>query len=74
MANALMRRGALAIWFDPARTWTAAATGRRGRQSDNSDAAIRTCLTMKVLSGMALRQTTGFHSPIAFDRKAREVS
>ncbi|WP_419186861.1 transposase, partial [Pseudorhodobacter antarcticus] len=28
--------------------------------ADYSDAAIQTCLTMKVLFGMALRQTTGF--------------
>ncbi|RAK24144.1 DDE family transposase [Salipiger aestuarii] len=40
--------------------WEAAPTGRRGRQPDYSDAAIQTCLTMKVLFGMALRQTTGF--------------
>ena len=38
----------------------AAPTGERGRQPDDSDAAIQTCLTMKVLFGMALRQTTGF--------------
>ena len=41
-------------------TWVAAPTGKRGRQPDYSDAAIQTCLTMKVLFGMALRQTTGF--------------
>lgn len=41
-------------------TWEAAPTGRRGRQPDYSDAAIQTCLTMKVLFGMALRQTAGF--------------
>lgn len=41
-------------------TWEAAPTGKRGRQQDYSDAAIQTCLTMKVLFGMALRQTTGF--------------
>lgn len=35
-------------------------TGKRGRQSTYSDAAVQTCLTMKVLFGMALRQTTGF--------------
>jgi len=35
-------------------------TGRRGRQCKFSDAAIQTCLTMKVLFGMPLRQTTGF--------------
>jgi transposase len=41
-------------------TWEATPTGKRGRQPDYSDAAIQTCLTMKVLFGMALRQTTGF--------------
>ena len=57
---ALKRRGSLTIWFDPAMIWEAALTGKRGRQLDCSDAAIRTCLTMKVLFGLALRQTTGF--------------
>ena len=37
-------------------TWKAAPTGKRGRQADYSDAAIQTCLTMKVLFDMALRQ------------------
>lgn len=61
----LKRRGSLAIWFDRAMTWEAAPTGKRGRQRDYSDAAIQTCLTMKVLFGMALRQTTGFvESPL----------
>ncbi|MEH6776447.1 MAG: transposase, partial [Cereibacter changlensis] len=58
--KALKRRGSLAIWFDPTITWAAAPTGKRGRQPEYSDAAIQTCLTMKVLFGMALRQTTGF--------------
>jgi hypothetical protein len=58
--EALKRRGALTIWFDPAMTWEATPTGKRGRQPDYSDAAIQTCLTMKVLFGMALRQTAGF--------------
>lgn len=40
--------------------WGAAPTGKRGRQQTYSDAAVQTCLTMKVLFGMALRQTTGF--------------
>jgi hypothetical protein len=40
--------------------WEAAPTGKCGRQPDYSDAAIQTCLTMKVLFDMALRQTTGF--------------
>ena len=57
---ALKRRGSLSIWFDPTMIWEAEPTGKRGRQPDYSDAAIQTCLTMKVLFGMALRQTTGF--------------
>ncbi len=58
--EALKRRGSLTIWFDPEMTWEAVPTGKRGRQPTYSDAAIQTCLTMKVLFGMALRQTTGF--------------
>jgi len=58
--EALKRLGSLTIWFDPAMTWEAAPTGKRGRQPEYSDAAIQTCLTMKVLFCMALRQTTGF--------------
>ena len=72
--EALKRRGSLTIWFDPAMTWDAVPTGKRGRQPDYSDAAIQTCLTMsegvpetirgivsaRTLFGMALRQTTGF--------------
>ena len=58
--EALKRRGSLTIWFDPEMSWEAAPTGRRGRQQSYSDAAIQTCLTLKVLFGMPLRQTTGF--------------
>ena len=68
--KALKCRSSLTIWFDPAMTWEAAPTGKRGRQpvySGEEDQktirgivfptnAIQTCLTMKVLFGMALRQ------------------
>ncbi|MFT4961525.1 MAG: hypothetical protein ACI92Z_002616 [Paracoccaceae bacterium] len=47
-------------WFDPEMRWEAKPSGKRGRQQSYSDTAIQTCLTMKVLFGMALRQTTGF--------------
>ena len=57
---ALKRRGSLTIWFDPEMNWAAKPSGKRGRSQTFSDAAIQTCLTMKVLFGMALRQTTGF--------------
>jgi len=58
--KALKRLGSLTIWFDPGMVWAAKPTGKRGRQPLYSDAAVQTCLTMKVLFGMALRQTTGF--------------
>ena len=54
------RRALLSIWFDPVMTWEATPIGKRGRLPEYSDAAIQTCLTMKVLFGMALRQTTSF--------------
>ena len=58
--EALKRRGSLTIWFDTEMTWEGKPTGKRGRQPVYSDPAIQTCLTMKVLFGLALRQTTGF--------------
>jgi len=58
--EALKLRGSLTIWFDPEMRWEAKPSGKRGRQQSYSDTAIQTCLTMKVLFGMALRQTTGF--------------
>jgi hypothetical protein len=39
---------------------TPPSSGKRGRRQQFSDAAIQTCLTLKVLFGMPLRQTTGF--------------
>ncbi len=56
----MKRCGSLAIWFDPEMGWCAKPTGKRGRARIFSAAAIQTCLTVKVLFGMALRQTTGF--------------
>ena len=58
--TALKQRGSLSIWFDAEMEWSAPATGKRGRQREFSDAAIQVCLTIKVLFGMPLRQTTGF--------------
>ena len=40
--------------------WAPPPNGKRGRQQQFSDAAIQTCLTLKVLFGMPLRHTTGF--------------
>ena len=51
---ALKQRGSLAIWFDPEMVWVPPPSGKRGRQQRFSDAAIQTCLTVKVLFGMPL--------------------
>lgn len=58
--DSLKRRGSLSIWFDPEMDWVPPPSGKRGRQQRFSDAAIQACLTLKVLFGMPLRQTTGF--------------
>ena len=39
--------------------WHTGKTGKRGRPETSSDAAIQTCLTLKVLFGLPLRQTVG---------------
>ena len=56
---ALKLRGSLSIWFDPALDWRATRTGKRGHPETFSDQAIQTCLTLKVLFGLPLRQTVG---------------
>ncbi|MEP3846267.1 MAG: IS5 family transposase [Paracoccaceae bacterium] len=58
--DSLKRRGSLSIWFDPQMVWIPPPTDKRGRRQQFSDAAIQACLTLKVLFGMPLRQTTGF--------------
>jgi hypothetical protein len=40
--------------------WVPPPNGKPGRQRRFSDAAIQTCLTLKVLFGLPLRQTVGF--------------
>jgi hypothetical protein len=57
--SSLRRRGSLLVWFDPEMVWLAPASGRPGRPQTFSDAAIQFCLSIKVLFGLALRQTIG---------------
>ncbi len=54
--EALTLRGALTIWFDPTMRRKAKSAGTRGRLHTCSNASVRTCPTMKLLFGMALRQ------------------
>ena len=58
--HSLKERGSLTVWFDPDMRWEAQPSGKRGRQQIYSDATIPACLTLKVLLGLPLRQTTGF--------------
>lgn len=56
---ALRRRGSLLVWLDREMEWSAPKRGRSGRPETFSDAAIQFCLSIKVLFGLALRQTIG---------------
>jgi hypothetical protein len=57
--KALRRRGSLLVWLDREMEWLAPASRRPGRPQTFSDAAIQFCLSIKVLFGLALRQTIG---------------
>ena len=60
LTGSALRSNVTRGWFDPEMNWGANPSGKRGRSRTFRDAAIQTCLTMTVLFGMALRQTTGF--------------
>ncbi len=61
--NASLReRGSLSVWFDPGMTWHAAPSGQRGGQAVYGEAAIRACLSIKVLFGLPLRLATVRHA------------
>ena len=64
---ALVRRGALTVWFtDQALAeWRAPATGRRGGQPIYSALAIETALTIRLVFHQPLRQTEGLLRSIA---------
>jgi len=48
------------VWFDPEMAWFANPSGKAGHPERFSAAAIQFCLSIKVLLGLPLRQTTGF--------------
>jgi len=56
---ALKQRGSLLIWVDQDTCWHGSASGKRGRSTKYSKAAIQFCLTIKGLFNLALRQATG---------------
>jgi Transposase DDE domain len=56
---ALKARGSLTLWLDKDMQWYAPASGKPGRQRVFCDAAIKFCLSIKCLFGLALRQSLG---------------
>jgi Transposase DDE domain len=58
---ALKRRGSLTVWFteEAVQAWRAEPRTTPGGQSHHSALAITTALTMRMLFGLALRQTEG---------------
>ena len=58
--QALINRGNISIWFDPATQWYAQSTGKPGRNQTYFDSAIQCCLMMKSLFRLSLRMVTGF--------------
>lgn len=60
--ESLRQRGDVTVWFseDAMSGWHAARSGRRGGQQRYSDLAIETCLSLRVVFGLPLRQTQGF--------------
>lgn len=58
--QALKQRGNLTFWIDPETNWYAKPNGKPGRNHKFTDIAIQTCLTIKALFNLPLRQTQGF--------------
>ena len=60
--SGLRKRGDLTLWFaeDVIAAWRAPATNKAGAQPVYSDLAIETALTVRLVYGLALRQTEGF--------------
>lgn len=60
--EALRQRGDVTVWFgeDVVSRWSAERSGKRGAQQRYSDLAIETCLTLRLVFGLPLRQTQGF--------------
>ncbi|TRD13445.1 transposase [Palleronia caenipelagi] len=60
--ESLRRRGDVTIWLseDAMAGWSSPPSGMRGAQRRYSDMAIEICLTLRVVFGLALRQTQGF--------------
>ncbi|WP_084299294.1 transposase [Leisingera caerulea] len=60
--EALRLRGNVTVWFSEEAVcgWCAARSGKRSGQRQYSDVAIETCLALRLVFGLPLRQTQRF--------------
>ena len=60
--DALRKRGDITIWFtdDAIHSWTPERTSKKGRPQKYSNLAIETCLFLRIVYSLPLRQTEGF--------------
>ena len=60
--DALRKRGDITVWFteEAIQSWTPASTGKKGRPQKYSNLAIETCLFLRMVYSLPLRQTERF--------------
>jgi hypothetical protein len=66
--QALVQRGDITLWIseDAIEGWKPSPSGGRGGQKEFSNHAIETALTLRLVFGLALRQTEGFLRSILY--------
>ena len=60
--DALRKRGDITVWFteEAIESWTPESTRKKGRPQKYSNLAIETCLSLRIVCSLPLRQTEGF--------------
>jgi len=60
--DALRKRGDITVWFteEVIHFWIPASTGKKGRTQKYSNLVIETCLFLRIVCSLPLRQTEGF--------------
>ena len=60
--DALRKRGDITVWFteEAIQSWIPESTGKKGRPQKYSNLAIETCLFLRMVCSLPLRQTEGF--------------
>ena len=60
--DGLRKRGDITVWFteEAIKSWTPASTLMKGRPQKYSNLAIETCLFLRIVCSLPLRQTEGF--------------